>query len=393
MATVAYIVNTYPRGSHSFIWREIAALERRGLRVHRFAARRAEESASDPAIKAEAARTEYLLDRGPAALAAALARAAGGAPLRLAHRRAVAGESSLGQQLAYVAQACILRDRCAALGVRHLHAHFGTNPARVAAYCRMLGGPPFSLTVHGPEEFDRPQALDLAGKAEAAAFTVGVSQFGRSQLMRWVAPGHWDRLKVVHCGLDLADFPAPPPLPAGPPTLVAVGRFSEQKGFGLLMRAMQRLRATRPDLRLVLVGDGELRPAIEAEAIRADVGDSLRLTGWQDQAGVRRAMAQAHALVVPSFAEGLPVVIMEAMAMGRPVLSTWVAGIPELVIPGDCGWLVPPGDVDALAGAMQTVAETPLERLAAMGQAARARVVARHDVDRSAAILARLMKV
>ena len=173
---------------------------------------------------------------------------------------------------------------------------------------------------------------------------------------------------------------------------MAVGRFAEQKGFGLLVRAFARARAERPHLRLTLVGDGPLRPQIEAMLAAAGLGGAVELAGWQDRAGVRRALAAADALVVPSFAEGLPVVMMEAMALGRPVVATIIAGIPELARPGHDAWLVPAGDEAALAAAMVAVADSPRETLAAMGLNARARVVARHDVRQSAAQLAALFQ-
>ncbi|WP_134726286.1 glycosyltransferase family 4 protein [Paracoccus luteus] len=381
MQRIGYVVNTYPRGSHSFIWREIQALERAGATVTRFAARPPDEAPADAIIAAEQARTVYL-NAGRAALSRAALRS--GRALPLARARAQAAEAPLARMMAYAAQGRLLADECRARGITHLHAHFGTNPARVAAFCRSFGGPPFSMTVHGPEEFDRPESLDLAGKAAAAAFTVAVSRFGRSQLMRWVDPAHWDRLHVVHCGLALDEFAEPAPPPAGPPRLVAVGRLAEQKGFGLLVPALVAARRVHPDLSLTLVGDGPLREAIEAQARQAGLGDALRLTGWLSPAEVRAQIAQADALVVPSFAEGLPVVIMEAMALARPVLATWVAGIPELVLPGQTGWLVAPGDAGPLARAMIAVADAGPQARAAMGRAGRARVTARHDVDESA---------
>lgn len=140
---------------------------------------------------------------------------------------------------------------------------------------------------------------------------------------------------------------------------------------------------------MTLVGDGELRGAIEAAIAARGLGGRVTLTGWVDEARVRAQLAAAHALVMPSFAEGLPMVVMEAMASARPVISTYVAGIPELVRPEN-GWLVPAGDAEALAEALRALARTPRERLAAMGLAGRDRVLERHDIDREAAKLAGL---
>lgn len=385
---LAYLVNTYPRASHSFIRREIAALERAGHPVHRFAMRSDRATLHDPADLAEDDRTEHILSSGAlpilASAVAALARPARVvAALRLAlacgARGAGGGDGTGGwlRHLIYLAEAAHVATRCRALRITHLHAHFGTNSTMVAMLAHALGGPGYSFTTHGPEEFDAPRALSLAEKTARAAFAVAISSFGRSQLCRWSDPAHWPRIRVVHCGIDPTAFPDPAPLPAGGPHLVAIGRLAEQKGFALLIEALALAAPRHPGLHLTLVGDGPLRATLQAQAR----GLPVTFAGWQDEAGVRAALAAAQALIVPSFAEGLPVVIMEAMAAGRPVIATAIAGVPELVLPGQTGWLVPAGDAGALAEAVDALAATPADRLAAMGQAARVRVLARHDID------------
>lgn len=387
---IGYLINTYPRPSHSFIRREIAALEAEGVEVHRFAMRGIESELSDPADLAEHARTERVLDAGGRRLLSGMLRQAAAKPrsfaaaLKLARRRAHAGESSLARQIIYLAEGAHIAARAQELRLDHIHAHFGTNSTRVASYARLLGAVPFSFTVHGPEEFDNTAALDLGGKLAAAEFCATVSSYGRSQMCRWAAAGDWDKVQVVHCGLDLGRWDSPAPLPPGPFHMVAVGRFAEQKGFGLLIRAFATAWRRDPTLRLSLVGDGELRPQIQALVAAEGMSDAVHLLGWQNEAGVRAAMNAAHALVTPSFAEGLPVVIMEAMACARPIIATYIAGIPELVRPGHEGWLIPAGDAEALAETMLAAAATDPETLARMGAAARARVTARHDIRVSA---------
>ncbi len=387
---IGYLINTYPRPSHSFIRREIAALEAEGVEVHRFAMRGIESELSDPADLAEHARTERVLDAGGRRLLSGMLRQAAAKPrsfaaaLKLARRRARAGESSLARQIIYLAEGAHIAARAQELRLDHIHAHFGTNSTRVASYARLLGAVPFSFTVHGPEEFDNTAALDLGGKLAAAEFCATVSSYGRSQMCRWAAAGDWDKVQVVHCGLDLGRWDSPAPLPPGPFHMVAVGRFAEQKGFGLLIRAFATAWRRDPTLRLSLVGDGELRPQIQALVAAEGMSDAVHLLGWQNEAGVRAAMNAAHALVTPSFAEGLPVVIMEAMACARPIIATYIAGIPELVRPGHEGWLIPAGDAEALAETMLAAAATDPETLARMGAAARARVTARHDIRVSA---------
>jgi colanic acid/amylovoran biosynthesis glycosyltransferase len=396
---IAYLVNTYPRASHTFIRREIAALERLGHTVHRFAMRSDRAALKDDADLAEDARTEHILaDR------TALARSALTMPLRAGFARALrlafacgalgagGGDGTGGRlrHLIYLAEAAHVAARCRALGITHLHAHFGTNSATVAMLAHALGGPGYSFTVHGPEEFDAPRALSLAQKSARARFTVAISSFGRSQLCRWTDPAVWPRLRVVHCGIDPAAFSTPAPLPPGGPRLVAVGRLSEQKGFGLLLDAIALAAPRHPGLTLTLVGDGPLRSALQSQVAALGLAPRVTFAGWQDEAGVRAALGAAQALILPSFAEGLPVVIMEAMAAGRPVIATAIAGIPELVLPEQTGWLVPAGDAAALADAIDRLAATPPDTLAELGAAARARVLARHNVDDQAALLAAL---
>lgn len=391
---IGYLVNTYPRPSHSFIRREIAALERIGVSVHRFAMRGDAQALRDPADLAEQQVTERILEQGARRLLQGLLRHPSrrmAQALRLARQRAAAGESSLARQIIYLAEGAAVAQRANALGLSHIHAHFGTNSTRVAAYSHLLGGPRFSFTVHGPEEFDRPEALDLGGKLALSAFAVTVSSFGCSQLSRWADPADWDRIKVVHCGIEPERWTDPAPMPPGPQLrMVAIGRFAEQKGFGLLIRAFAAAHRANPALHLSLVGDGPLRGQIESVIARESMQGAVDLLGWQDENGVRAALDASHLLVVPSFAEGLPVVIMEAMASARPCLATYIAGIPELVRPGSEGWLVPAGSARALAQEMSRIATLDHARLAQMGQAARARVLARHDVNRSARMLAEL---
>jgi colanic acid/amylovoran biosynthesis glycosyltransferase len=397
---LAYVVNTYPRPSHSFIRREIRALEAAGHTVQRIAMRADAAPLVDPDDRDEASRTFRVLDQGGAALAAAALACALRHPARMVRALLLAwagGQAGQGRvpgtggrlrHLIYLAEAAVVARR--AQGADHIHAHFGTNSATVAMLAGVLAGLPYSFTVHGPEEFDAPRALALGLKARHAAFTVAISSFGRSQLMRWTGAQDWPRLHVVPCGIDPARFARPAPLPPGSGRMVAVGRFSEQKGMLLLVQALALAVPRAPGLHLTLVGDGELRGAIEAEIARHGLAAHVRLTGWLDEAGVRAALAGAHALVLPSFAEGLPMVVMEAMAAARLVLTPAIAGVPELVVPGETGWLVPAGDGAALADAMVALAEAPQERLSAMGAAGRARVLVRHDITASAATLAGL---
>jgi colanic acid/amylovoran biosynthesis glycosyltransferase len=273
-------------------------------------------------------------------------------------------------------------------GAGHVHAHFGTNSAEVVMLARELGGPPFSFTVHGPEEFDKPQFIGLGEKIRRSSFVVAISSFGRSQLYRWVEQPHWHKVKVVHCGLEKAFHAVPTrPVPSVA-RLVCVGRLCEQKGQLLLMEAADILARNHVAFELVLAGDGEMRPEIEELIEQYGLQDRVRITGWISSAQVREEILSARGLILPSFAEGLPVVIMEALALSRPVLTTYVAGIPELVCHGENGWLFSAGSVQDLADAMQAYLALPDNSIEKMGAAGYRRVIERHSVDTEAAKLA-----
>ncbi len=394
MTRVAYLVNQYPKVSHSFIRREILALERQGVEVLRFALRGWGAELADAEDVAERDRTRYVLRGGLLPLLGVLVTAVLTSPARFFHALALAFRLSRGAvrsfpyHLGYLAEACRLLQWLRQSDAEHLHAHFGTNSAEIALLCHTLGGPPYSFTVHGPEEFDRPEALHLRDKVAGAAFVVAVSSYGRAQLMRWSAAGDWPRIKVVHCGIDAGFREAPVSRVPDVPRLVCVGRLCEQKGQVLLVEAVAQLAARGVPCELVLAGDGEMRPDVEAAVARHRLGDRVRITGWVDGVRVRAEILGARALVLPSFAEGLPVVIMEALALRRPVLTTFVAGIPELVRDGENGWLVPAGDLQALARAVADVLACPPETLTRMGECGRARVMERHAIDTEAAKLA-----
>jgi len=396
---VAYLVNQYPAVSHSFIRREVAALEAQGLEVERFSVRPPPAELVDPADRAEQTRTRVLLAGGVGGLCAATGLVALTAPaawlraLRAAVRLGRKSERGVLRHFIYVAEACLLLRLIRRAGdVAHLHAHFGTNSAAVAMLTRMLGGPPYSFTVHGPEEFDRPEELSLPEKIERAAAVVAVSSFGRSQLYRWVPPAEWSKVHVVHCGVD-QDFLAMGPQPVvDNRRFVCVGRLAPQKGQLLILDALAALRAEGVAVELVLAGDGELRGAIERRVRELGLVDSVRITGWISNETVRSELLAARALLLPSFAEGLPVVLMEALALGRPAITTFVAGIPELLADGVNGWLIPAGSAPAIAKAIKTALATPPPELERMGRAGAAAVAADHDAAREAARLAALFQ-
>jgi colanic acid/amylovoran biosynthesis glycosyltransferase len=392
---IAYFINQYPSVSHSFIRREILALERQGIAVQRIALRGWDQSFPDAEDQSEWAKTRYILKDGVWGLLLPTLRATMRAPRRLAAAVGLVlklsrrSDGRLAHHLICVAEACAILSMLSKSGVVHIHAHFGTNSAEVAMLARVLGGIPYSFTVHGPEEFMSPMGLDE--KIHHAEFVVAISSFGRSQLFLRSRFEDWSKVKVVHCGVEPNFYVGEFPAAADAARFVCVGRLCEAKGQLLLIEAAARLAVKGVVVELVLAGDGPMRAEIESTIAKHRLTQKVRITGWISSADVRREILAARALVLPSFAEGLPVVIMEAMALSRPVLSTYVAGIPELVVPGQTGWLFAAGSIQELADAMQDCLLRSKSELQNMGASAYVRVIKRHSIDVEAGKLATLL--
>ena len=392
---VAYLLNTYPVPSGTFIKREIAALERQGTPITRFAVRPWDGGELvDADDRAEHEKTHYILKAGMPAILKATARVKLRRLGRWLKASQVAGKLALRAQnplkpFIYLMEAAYLLEQTEAQGITHIHAHFGTNAAAVAMLCHLLGGPTYSFTVHGPDELhDAPfQAYDL--KIGHAAFIAAITDFARAELLRIGGYEHADKIHVVPCGLDLRDF-KPTEAVTEKPHFVCVGRLCPQKAQRLIPEAIAPIAQEHPDLHIELVGDGEDRELIESEIARLGLQQHITLSGWADNSEVRAKISASRALLLPSFAEGLPIVIMESFALKRPVISTYIAGIPELLDSG-CGWIVPAGSVPKLRRAIEDAIIASPKSMTEMGQEGRARIEARHDIEGSAKLLRELM--
>jgi colanic acid/amylovoran biosynthesis glycosyltransferase len=389
---IAYFVNQYPRVSHSFIRREILAMERQGFDVQRIALRGWNESLPDAEDRQEQEKTQYVLRTGlrgllfPWLLRLLRSPLKMYAALRLAFRLSHQTDGRLLHHLVCVAEASRILIWTAKSRARHLHAHFGTNSAEVAMQLRVLGGPSFSFTVHGPEEFLAP--LGLVDKISRSAFVVAISSFGRSQLYLRTATALWPKIRVVHCGLEPAFLSAGTGTQLSDSRLVCVGRLCEAKGQLLLIDAVAQLKQRGVHVDLVLAGDGPMRAEIEKMVREFGLQDRVRITGWISSDRVREEILAARTMVLPSFAEGLPVVIMEAFALRRPVITTYIAGIPELVKAGENGWLIPAGSICDLTAAMEDCLSRSSDEIERMGDAGRRIVIERHSIDVEAGKLA-----
>jgi colanic acid/amylovoran biosynthesis glycosyltransferase len=383
---LAYLTTAYPSVSHTFIRREILGLERLGYSIQRFAIRPGTAS-RDPEDIAEEKVTTHLLSLSRLALASQcfrglwLSRGRSLRALLMTMQLSRASERGLLRHLAYFAEALALRSIFEQRGIRHVHVHFGTNASAVALLARILGGPGFSMTVHGPDEFDAAIGLSLSIKMHAARFTVAISSYCASQLLRWARFEDWSRIHIVRCTVGEDWFLAATTLPDSASGFVSVGRLSGQKGQMLLIEAFGEAVSRGLRGNLVLIGDGELRAPLEARIAELKLGTRVLITGWATGAEVRKSLLDSRVLVLPSFAEGLPMVLMESMALQRPVIASQITGIPELVRDGLDGWLIVAGDKNQLVEALLQASLAPVDELRRMGHQGQTRVRALHSTD------------
>ena len=397
---VGYVLTHYPRLAQTFIAAEITAVERTGVTVLPFAMNppTASEQAA-PGAAERVARTTYLkpqMVRALITLAGQMLRhpLGVGRVMTMALASAGASPGRIVRRLAHLLQAALVAQEAGRERLDYLHAQFGLAPATIAWLAAALSSAagrrlPFGFTIHGFHDFVEPAESRLDLKARDAAQVLCISDYTRSQLCLVTDPALWPRFHVARCGIDLSAFRyRSPPDHDRMPTVLAVGRLSAEKGFDILIEALAQLKRVGAPQRLVLVGDGPLRTSLESAASGSGVADLIEFAGELPPADVRAHLERADLFCLPSFSEGLPISIMEAMAVGVPVVTTWIAGIPELAESGVTALTVPPARPDTLAQAMQQLAEDGQLRLR-LSQAARSKVEAQHDQSRCGEIVAR----
>jgi glycosyltransferase involved in cell wall biosynthesis len=273
-----------------------------------------------------------------------------------------------------------------------VHVHFANAASSIAmlyAYFAEPEGATWSLTMHGPAEFDHVGFFRLAEKVQRARFVVCISDYARSQLMKLTPPDQWRKLIVVHCGVDPTVFNPGPDRhreSGDRLTVLCVGRLAPDKGYGILFDALASLPADDARrIEVVIVGDGPQREELQRRAAELP-GCQVTFAGAAGQDRLLPLYGQADIFCLPSLAEGLPVVLMEAMAMGLPVIAPGIMGIPELVTDRTTGLTVSPGRADLLAGALRELLDDEGLRRT-LGEAGRERVLADYDVRRSAELL------
>jgi glycosyltransferase involved in cell wall biosynthesis len=380
-----------------FIHREVDALRRQGFHVETFSIRGLGDDAEavNEAQRHERETTFLILPPAVGRLLGAHARLLANAPgrwwraLRLAWTTRPPGWAAGLRQLAYFAEAGIVADRMRERGLVHLHNHFASSSGTVAMLAAELGDFTFSISEHGPDIFFAPHWWRLDAKFSRALFVACISHFCRSQVLIWTPVEHWDRVHIVHCGVDPTEFLVRQHQGPGR-RLLFTGRLAAVKGLPILLEALARLAAQHPQLELALAGDGPDRAALEAQAARLGVADRVRFLGYRSSEQVRALLQDTDVFVLPSFAEGVPVVLMEAMASGVPVVATRVAGVTELVEDGVSGFVVPPGDVGALVASIASLLADPALR-ARFGSSGRRTVEREFDVRAEAAWLGEIL--
>jgi colanic acid/amylovoran biosynthesis glycosyltransferase len=401
MARVAYLMSYYPAISHAFVLREVEHVRAAGVDLATLSTHRArDEDLLAEADRRAAATTFSVLPTDVVRLLGAHLEAFVRSPRRylatlaLALRTGAPGARDRLWHLFYFAEAMILLRHCRRAGIAHIHAQFAdsaTDVAMLVAHYRRgqrVDGVEctWSLAVHGSVEFYDVTRYALVAKLAHARFAVAISDFGRSQLMRLTDLERWPNIHVVRCGVDPRVF-APPADRSGSDRraeVLFVGRLLHGKGLSLLFEAIGELRRRDLDVTATIVGDGPAREELQSVARRRHVSEHVRFLGAVGQDDIRRHYAAADIFCLPSFAEGIPVVAIEAMAMELPVVTTRIMGIPELVDDGTEGLLTPPGRSGALIEALDRLVRAPDERRR-MGRAARRKVERDYDVAHSAA--------
>ncbi len=396
---VAYVVGYYPAVTHTFITREIDRLRAAGVEVDVFSLRRPPAATLlTDADRRNARETSVVLPPPVAELVYAHLFALFTKPKLYAStlRRALRmGESGLRHrlwQLFYFGEAALLWRRLRARRINHVHAHFAHSGSSVAMLAAELGAPEgmsFSFTMHGQTEFDEVVRYAIADKVRRALFVACIGFHCRAQVMRLVEPDQWPKLPIVRCGVDTDEFAladATDRTDGDPFRILCVGRLVPDKGQSMLIEACRELISDGIDVQLKLVGDGGDRARLEQLAARHGISSHITFADSVGQDAIRRLYAEADVFCLPSFAEGIPVVLMEAMAIGRPVVATRIMGITELVDDGRDGLLVAPGDARALAAALRRIALEP-GLAAQLVAAGRARVEAEYSLGESTARL------
>ena len=403
---IAYLLSRYPAVSHTFFLHEVLGLRARGLHIETASINAPDRALTDlPELEAVEAATTLYLKAGskPALIGRVLAICAThpGVLLRGLRRLIAIRGLTLRQRafwLFYLAEALLLGRWIRERRLTHLHVHFGGAVASVGMLAASAWRIPYSITIHGPEELLNVDAYRLRDKVDQASFVLCISDFCRSQLYQLTDPATWHKFHVVRLGVDPMSLTpqtrsgtsgAGPALSTSARTLelVCVGRLVPAKGHRILLEALHILRERRVRLHVTLIGDGPERLSLEQYVQGQGLTHAVHFTSALSHAQAITHVARADIFALASFAEGIPVALMEAMALGVPCVSTTIAGIPELIRDGRDGLLVPPANALALADALESLIVDPNLRRS-LAHSARQRVISLYNLPLNQELLA-----
>ncbi len=362
---IAYLLSEYPTLGHTYLLREVRQLRTLGWDIQVISIRKPDVppgSLSD-AEKAERHATWYVLGSSVGQFLAAHAATLLTRPRQ--YLRGIAASRRLTRlrprrnllAVAYFSEAILAGHRLQKAHYKHVHSVYSTTVGLILAETFEAG---LSMTIHGPDEFVSPEAFGMAEKVRAARFVSSISYFGKSQIMLWSDPQDWHKLEVTPLGIDSTGW-VPAEFRENPTqfNLIAVGRLAPVKGCPLLLEALALLIAQGRKVRLTLVGDGPEKSRLTEEAVRLKIADSVVFAGWKSQQELRELYRNSDVCLLSSFAEGIPVVFMEAMALGVPCIAPRITGIPELIRHGIDGLLVTPANVEELTAAIAEMMDKP----------------------------------
>jgi glycosyltransferase involved in cell wall biosynthesis len=393
---IAYLTGEYPRATDTFIQREVANLRLMGAEVHTFSIRRTgDEHIVGESQKIERDRTFYILPPNIINLVVAHLSLLFYSPkkyleaVKLAWCTSQPGLRGAFYQLFYFLEAGIVAQKVNERQIEHLHNHIVEASGTVAMLAAQMGGFTYSFTLHGPYIFFKPYQWRLDEKIKRALFVCCISNYARSQGMIFAPTHKWNRMHIIHCGVDPNLFNMVSHQQQGK-RLLFVGRIAAAKGLPILLESLAILIKQQPQTRLTVVGDGCDRKHLEEMTVKLRLNQNVDFVGYKSQSEVREYLQQTDVFVMSSFAEGIPVVLMEAMAAGVPVVATQIAGISELVEDGINGYLVPPGDANILAVRIEKLLKDSKLR-ATFGTAGRAKVEEDFNIHHEVARLYQLM--
>ncbi|WP_088239684.1 glycosyltransferase [Calothrix rhizosoleniae] len=376
---IGYLTGEYPRVTDTFIQREVMTMREMGADVHTFSIRRTgDKHMVGEEQKRERDRTFYILPTNPIHLLLTHLRLLVTSPrkylkaIKLAWSTSQPGFKGGLYQLFYFLEAGILAQQIKARKITHLHNHIAEASGTVAMLAGTMGGFTYSFTLHGPYIFFKPYQWRLDEKIKRALFVSCISHFARSQGMIFATPEKWQRMHIVHCGIDPTLF-KPFTHKGQGKRLLFVGRLAAAKGLPVLLESLVTLQKKYPDILLTVIGDGAERTQLQKQTIQLGLSRNVNYVGSKSQTEVREYLQETDIFVMSSFAEGVPVVLMEAMATGIPVVATQIAGISELVEHEVNGYLLPPGDSTSLTHSIEILLNNPETRVS-FGTKARQKV-------------------